>query len=153
MFSKLTSKTINRLILVATATTAACAGGAASADESGAPFRLNFGTHPRLLPALYAREVAPFADEGITYAYVARGYFKVRGDTVARLRSFAGTADSVADRVRLPISHDSRHAIRKAASRSHTRTVMLTLVYSLTPLTLGTAQTVKQYVYLTIPRT
>lgn len=99
-----------------------------------APFWLDFGKSPRLLPTLHATEVLDCgeADSGREYDYTARGYFKIRGRTVARLPEIAGHADATRQRLALTVKRSTRRTILAAARRAGARRVTLTLVYRLT---------------------
>lgn len=87
-----------------------------------------------MLPTLHATEVLDCAEveSGREYDYTARGYFKIRGKTVARLPQIVGHADGTRQRVALAVKRSTRHSIRAAAGRVGARRVTLTLVYRLT---------------------
>jgi hypothetical protein len=130
----------------------------AHAEAGFTVFNLNFGKSPRLLPTLHATEVLDAAQENREYDYVAKGYFKVAGKTVARLPTFKGHADANRQHLALTVKRSTRSTIRAAAKHRGVHRVTLTLIYRLvlttripgdqTPIT----QTAKQYADLTIPR-
>ncbi len=99
-----------------------------------------------------------FVDEHREYDYVAKGYFKIAVETVARLPPFTGHADSTRQHIKLNVKRSTRSTIRSAARRHGKRSVDLTLVYQLTQTNRAAGdrapetQTAKQYVDLNIPR-
>ncbi len=72
------------------------------------------------------------ARDGREYDYVVKGYFKVAGNTVARLPSITGHADVTHERLALTLKRSTRNTIRAAAKRRGARRTTLTLVYRLT---------------------
>lgn len=123
----------------------------------GAPFTLDFGKDPRLLPTVRATEKLDLCevDSGREYDYTAKGYFKIKGKTVARLPTVTGHANADRERLTLTICRTTRHTIRAAAKKRGARRVTLTLVYRLTKTTgpgTWTGRTYGDDSYLTIPR-
>jgi hypothetical protein len=123
----------------------------------GPPFTLDLGKDPRLLPTVPATENLDLCevDSGREYDYTAKGYFKIKGKTVARLPTITGHANADRQRLKLTIGRATRHTIRAAAKTRGARRVTLTLVYRLTQTTEPVTWTGRPYgddSYLTIPR-
>jgi hypothetical protein len=149
------------LVVVAIAIAILAGAPAAHADCGfGPPFALGFGKSPRLLPTLHATENLDCGDaDGREYDYVAKGYFKVAGRTVARLPSFTGHVNATHEHLTLTVKRSIRHTIRAAAARRGARRTTLTLVYRITQtntiqgdLASPAVPTYAEDAFLTIPR-
>ena len=130
----------------------------ALADANSSSFFLSIKPNAQLLPTLYAKEGVAFPEDGREYDYVAKGYFKVGGKTVARLPMITGHADGTGEQLKLTIKRSTRSTIRAAARRRGTQRVILTLVHRITLTTnipgdmAPRTETLTQQVPLRIPR-
>jgi hypothetical protein len=156
------SRHLARRPILVVALLAACAtlphAAPALADSNPSPFSLSIKHDAPLLSVLHATEIVGSPEDGREYDYVTKGYFKVGGRTVARLRTITGHADATREHLTLTVKRSTRSTIRAAAKRHGSRHVILTLVHRLTLTTnipgdmAPRTQTVTQDVVLTIPR-
>lgn len=104
---------------------------AAVADVTGGfYFRQREGA--RLLPVVYVKVVQDAPSDRRSQTFVAKGFFKVAGRTVAKLPEFTATSTPEPVTRGLRVSSATRHAIRAAARKSGSRRVVLTLTYKVT---------------------
>ena len=137
-------------LAVAVASIAAAAPAATADVGTGPPVLIHF--KPAVLnPVLNGTAVA---DVGGPYSYVAKGYFKIGTKTVARLRSFSGTATTTPKSVLVRVTTAERKAIRAAARGTGHKRTTLTIAYTLTYLPPQAAGTIhySDDVFLTIPK-
>jgi hypothetical protein len=138
-------------VAVAVASIAAAAPAATADVGTGPPVLIHF--KPAVLdPVIHGTAVA---DVGGPYSYVAKGYFKIGTRTVARLRSFSGTATTTTTTsVLVRVTTTERKAIRAAARHTGHKRTTLTIAYTLTYLPPQAAATVhySDDVFLTIPK-
>lgn len=133
------------VIVLAAALAAITAASAGAEAGIGNAFGLGFGRTPRLLPVLHPLLGQDIPSDGRSYTFVARGYFKIAGKTVAKLPSFPGTSTPQPIRLSIPVSRATRHTINAAAKRSGSHRTTLTI-------TLRTPdRTYAQDAFLTIP--